>query len=345
MFRKSFSRSLGRSLGTVAVLSLLLPLLVACGSDDEETIRVYSGRHYDLEAAFTKYAEETGVNVEFLYGNDAELLERIKAEGEDTSADVYMTVDAGNLWNAAEQDLLLPMTSSIIDDAVPEGLRDPQDRWVGLSMRVRTVMYNPDKVQPSEFDTTDSYAGLDDPKWKGRLCMRTATSSYVQSLVAQLIDEKGRDRALEIVRGWVANDVEIISNDVSILQTVDAGGCDVAITNHYYLARLLADDADFKVKPFWANQDSDGVHVNISGAGVLKNSDNAAGAQRLIEWLATEGQNVFVDGNHEFPVNPDVQPEELIRGFGEFTFAPINAEAYGRLNADAVAVMSEAGYR
>lgn len=324
---------------------MLLPMLVGCGSEDKETVRVYSGRHYDLETAFNQFAKDSGINVEFLYGSDAELLERIKAEGEDTSADVFMTVDAGNLWNAAQQGLLVPMTSPVIDGAVPDGLRDPQDRWVGLSMRARTIMYNPDKVQPSEFDATDSYAGLDDPKWKGRLCMRSATSSYVQSLVAQLIEEKGREEALEIVRGWVANDARIISNDVSILETVDAGGCDVAITNHYYLARQLAEDADFKVKPFWANQDGDGVHVNISGAGILKNSDNVPAAQKLLEWLATSGQNAFVDGNHEFPVNPQVQPEELIKGFGEFKYAPINAEAYGRLNADAVALMSEAGYR
>lgn len=334
-----------RPLLVAAALSLVLPVLVSCSSDDGSTVRVYSGRHYDLETVFTQFAKDTGINVEFLYGSDAELLERIKAEGEDTPADVYMTVDAGNLWNATQQDLLVPMTSSVVDEAVPEGLRDPEDRWVGLSMRARTIMYNPDKVQPSEFDAADSYAGLDDPKWKGRLCMRSATSSYVQSLVAQLIDEKGRDEALEIVKGWVENDVEIIGDDVSILRNVDAGGCDVAITNHYYLARILDEDADFKVKPFWANQEADGVHVNISGAGILKNSDNVGDAQKLIEWLATTGQNAFVDGNHEFPVNPDVQPEELIRGFGEFTYAPINAEAYGRLNAEAIAVMSEAGYR
>ena len=341
MFRKSF----GRSLSTAAVLTFLLPVLVGCGSDDKETLRVYSGRHYDLEAAFTQFAKDTGINVEFLYGGDAELLERIKAEGEDTPADIYMTVDAGNLWQAAQDDLLMPETSPTLDGAVPDGLRDPEDRWVGLSMRARTVMYNPDKVQPSDFDATDSYGGLDDPKWKGRLCMRTADSSYVQSMVAQMIDKQGRDKALEIVKGWVANDVEILSDDVTILKTVEAGGCDVAITNHYYLARILADDPDFNVKPFWANQDGDGVHVNISGAGILKNSDNPEAARKLLEWLATTGQNAFVDGNHEYPVNPDTKPDELIAGFGTYKFAPINAEAYGKLNADAIKLMSEAGYR
>ena len=337
MFRKSF--------GVAAVLSFLLPALVGCGSDDKETIRVYSGRHYDLETAFTQFAKDTGINVEFLYGSDAELLERIKAEGEDTPADVYMTVDAGNLWKAAKDDLLQPISSPTLDGAVPDGLRDPEDRWVGLSMRARTVMYNPAKAQPSDFDSTDSYAGLDDPKWKGRLCGRTADSSYMQSLVAQMIDQHGRDRALEIVKGWVENDTKIMSDDVTILKTIDAGGCDVALTNHYYLARILEDDPDFPVKPFWANQDGEGVHVNISGAGVLKNSDNVAGAQKLLEWLATTGQNAFCDGNNEYPVNPDVKPDALIQGFGTYKFAPINAEAYGNLNAEAITVMSEAGYR
>lgn len=335
-----------KTVRALITISLLASGLAGCGGGgDRETIRVYSGRHYDLETSFTQFAKETGIKVEFLYGEDAPLLERIKAEGKDTPADVYMTVDAGNLWKASQDGLLAPITSTILDDSVPEGLRDPQDRWVGLSMRARTVMYNPDKVQPSEFDLNDSYAGLADPKWKGRLCMRSATSSYVQSMIAQMIDEHGRDEALAIVQGWVANGTRIFSDDVSVLKTVAAGGCDVAITNHYYLARQLAADPNFKVKLFWANQDGPGVHVNISGAGVLKNSDNPAAAQRLLEWLASTGQNSFVDGNHEFPVNPDVRPEKLIADFGPYKFAPINAEAYGTLNADAVKLMSEAGYR
>ncbi|HEX2299443.1 MAG TPA: hypothetical protein VHH34_13185, partial [Pseudonocardiaceae bacterium] len=145
--------------------------------------------------------------------------------------------------------------------------------------------------------------------------------------------------------GWVANDVEIINNDVRILENVDAGSCDVAIANHYYLARLLEENPGLSVRPFWANQDGRGVHVNISGAGVLANADHPQLARRLIEWLATTGQNSFVDGNHEFPVNPEVEPEPLIKGFGDFTYQPINAEAYGARNAQAVRLMNEVGYR
>ncbi|MGH3903017.1 MAG: extracellular solute-binding protein [Pseudonocardiaceae bacterium] len=329
------------------VAAVMLLVLSGCGvgSGDEDTVRVYSGRHYDLERAFQDFAEQTGISVEFLYGGDAELRERIKAEGEDTPADVYMTVDAGNLWQAGQEGLLAPLDSPTLRAAVPEGLRDPQGRWYGLSMRVRTVMYNPERVDPSEFDATDTYAGLADPKWRDRLCMRNSTNNYTQSLVASLIEEHGYDRALEIVRGWVDNDVQITNSDIRILETVDAGGCDVAITNHYYLARLLEDDPDLSVRPFWANQDGRGVHVNISGAGVLADSDDPGPARQLIEWLATTGQNSFVDGNHEYPVNPDVEPEPLIAGFGDFEYEPINAEAYGARNAQAVRLMGEAGYR
>ncbi len=328
---------------------VVVPLLVlsgcGAGSGSEDTIRVYSGRHYDLEQAFQDFAKQTGISVEFLYGGDAELRERIRAEGEDTPADVYMTVDAGNLWQADQEGLLAPLDSATLREAVPEGLRDPGGHWYGLSMRVRTVMYNPERVDPSEFDTTDTYAGLADPKWRGRLCMRNSTNAYTQSLVASLIEAHGYDGALQIVRGWVDNDVQITNNDVRLLENVDAGACDVAIANHYYLARLLEDNPDLSVRPFWANQDGRGVHVNISGAGVLANSDHPELAQRLIEWLATTGQNSFVDANHEFPVNPDVKPEPVIAGFGDFKYEPINAEAYGGRNADAVRLMREAGYR
>ncbi|MQA86387.1 MAG: extracellular solute-binding protein [Streptosporangiales bacterium] len=310
----------------------------------EDVVRVYSGRHYDLEQAFRDFAKQTDISVEFLYGGDAELRERIAAEGEDTPADVFMTVDAGNLWLAGQQGLLKPMNSKELTGAVPAGLRDPQGRWFGLSMRARTLMYNPKRVDPAEFPDRDSYAALAEPKWKGRLCMRNSTNSYTQSLVASLIADYGYGRALQIVKGWVANDVEIVNSDVRIIETIDAGGCDVGITNHYYLARMLEEDPDLSVKPFWANQAGPGVHVNISGAGVLKHSDNPELARRLLEWLATGGQNSFADGNHEYPVNPDVEPEPLIADFGEFDYQPVNAKAYGSLNAKAVQLMGEAGY-
>lgn len=315
------------------------------GADDPGDIQVYSARHYDLEEAFVEYEEQTGQKVDFIYGDDAELLERLKAEGDDTPADIYMTVDAGNLWNAARQGELTPLRSPVLDQAIPDAYKDPQGRWFGLALRARTVAYNPDNVDPSEFDTEDTYADLADPKWKGRLCMRDETEAYTQSLVASLIDLYGRDRTLEIVKGWVANDVDIMSNDVLLIEAVDSGECDVALVNHYYYARELEEHPDLDVKLFWASQDGAGTHVNISGAGVVKSSDAPKKARQLIEWLASKGQNDFVDGNHEYPVNPAVDPEPLIADFGDFKAMPIDPAAYGRLNAEATDLLAEAGYR
>ncbi|MBS42112.1 MAG: Fe(3+) ABC transporter substrate-binding protein [Nocardioides sp.] len=327
-------------------LATLVPL-AGCGlvGGEEADLQVYSARHYDLEEAFADFTEDTGITVEFLYGDDAELLERLKAEGDGTPADVFMTVDAGNLWNAAEQGELAAIDSPELEGAVPADLRDADGRWFGLAMRARTVVYDPEKVDPAEFDAEDTYAGLTDPKWAGRLCMRDETASYTQSLVASLIGLQGREATQEVVEGWVANDVQIMSNDVEQIETIAAGGCEVGITNHYYLARLLEEDPDLGVELYWASQDGAGTHVNISGAGVVEGSDNAADAQALLEWLATDGQSAFVDANHELPVNPDVEPEPLVASFGEFERMPVDASAYGSLNGEAVEVLEAAGYR
>lgn len=325
-----------------ALMCVLAVAASACGTAtaNDDVVRVYSARHYDLERAFDEFAEQTGFSVEFLYGEDAQLRERIEAEGEDTLADVYMTVDAGNLALAAQEGVFQPLRSETLDEAVPENLRDPDGLWYGLSLRARTIVYDPADVDPSELST---YEALADPQWKGRLCLRRSTNVYTQSLVASLIVNHGRDRALEIVRGW-ADNARIFNNDVAILENIAAGACDVGITNHYYLARQLTQDPDLPVKLFWANQDAQGVHVNVSGAGVTANADDPELAARLIEWLTTDGQQAFVAGNNEYPVNPDVAPDPLIAEFGDFEADPLNASEFGGRNAEAIAVMAEAGY-
>lgn len=326
------------------MLTLTSLAATACGVVDaisgQDTVRVYSGRHYDLEQAFQGFAGETGVDVEFLYGGDAELRERLRTEGEDTLADVFMTVDAANLQLAASEGLLQPLDPAMVGN-VPANLVHPETLWVGLSKRVRTIMYHPDRVEPSELST---YEALADPRWAGRLCMRSSTNVYTQSLVASLIHHLGYEEALEVVKGWVANEAEIMANDVLILETIAAGGCDVGITNHYYLARLLEEDPDFPVLPFWANQDGRGVHVNVSGAGVTAAADNPDLGASLIEWLASSGQEAFVYGNHEYPVDPEVPAPPLVREWGEFKEDTLNASQFASLNADAIRLMNEAGY-
>jgi iron(III) transport system substrate-binding protein len=330
---------------SIPLLTAFVLALSACSSGgDDQVVRVYSGRHYDLEEAFVRFGEETGISVEFLTGSDAELRERIAAEGEETQADVYLTVDAGNLAIAAEDDLFAPLDSPTLRDAVPANLRDPQDRWFGLTMRARTIVYHPDRVAADEVPTT--YEELADPRWSGRLCLRDSSNVYTQSLVASLIAHHGEDEALAIVRGW-ADNAEIMANDVLILESIAAGLCDVGITNHYYLARLLEEDPSFPVALVWADQDGRGTHVNISGGGVTRFADDPDLAQRLLEWLATDGQNSFVDSNHEYPVNPEAEVEPLIATeFGTtFTRDPLDAATFGALNARAVELMDEAGYR
>ena len=325
-------------------LAGIIAVAGACSGGDDDTIRIYTGRHYDLEEAFQQFSDETGIDIEFLTGSDAELRERIAAEGEDTQADIYMTVDAGNLATAAEQGVFAPIESSVLEEAVPANLRDPDGQWFALSLRARTIVYHPERVAPDEIPTT--YEELAEPEWDGRVCLRNSSNTYTQSLVASLIGNLGYDEALDVVSGW-ADNAEILPNDVITLESVAEGLCDVGIVNHYYLARLLEEDADFPVELVWTDQDGRGTHVNISGAGVTRHADDPELAQQLLEWLATDGQSAFVDGNHEYPANPAVAPEELIATtFGEdFVGDDLNAAEFGALNADAVRLLDEAGYR
>jgi iron(III) transport system substrate-binding protein len=332
-----------RLAAVVGACALAALVASSCGfGGDSDAVRVYSGRHYDLEEAFDRFTEETGIKVEFLFGNDAELRERIQAEGDSSPADIYMTVDAGNLAQAVDDGIFEPVDSTVLDDAIPANLRDPDDNWFGLSMRARSIVYNPEVVDPSELST---YEALADPEWKGRLCLRNSSNVYTQSLVASLIETHGREEALRIVEGW-ADNAEILNTDVDVLTSIADGICDVGITNHYYLARQYEQNSDFPVEIFWANQDDRGVHVNVSGAGLVRNAEHREDAIRLLEWLATDGQAAFVAGNHEYPANSAVPPDELISTrFGtDFTKDQMAAATFGGLNAEAIELMDEAGY-
>lgn len=315
---------------------------IALGGDDGPAVQVYSARSYGAEQAYERFTEQTGIEVEFLNGSDAELRERLEAEGADTQADVYMTVDVANLALAAQQELLQPIESAELDGVVPASLRDPQARWYGLSERARVIIYNTDEVQPADLST---YAALGEARWKDELCLRTSTSAYTQSLVASMISHDGKEQARSAVEGWMANDPQILANDPEIVRTVAAGGCAIGVTNHYYVARELAKDPDLPVGVFFPNQETTGTHVNISGAGVTAHADDVPEATRFLEWLATEGQSLFVDGNFEYPVNRSVEPVEVLDGLGSFQRDELNVGELGRHNAEAVQLLTDADYR
>ncbi|MCL0104761.1 Fe(3+) ABC transporter substrate-binding protein [Dehalococcoidia bacterium] len=320
-----------------------IPAVVEEVPVEKELVNGYSGRHYGhMEPVFARFTEETGIEVRFTFGKTAELRERLKAEGRHTPADVYIAVDAGNLWLAAQEGLFQPIESQVLERNIPAAQRDPQNRWFGLTMRVRTIMYHPDRVDPAELST---YAALADPKWHGRLIMRPATHVYAQSLVASLIAAHGEARAEEIVRGWMANDPVMINSDTRILETLAAGGGDVAIANHYYMGRLLDADPGFPVRVFWANQDDRGVHANVAGAGITAHARNREAAIKFLEWLSGPGQRLFADGNFEYPVNPEVAPHPIVADFGAFQRDPISIAEYGRLQAAAVRLLDRASYK
>lgn len=339
-------RSHQRFVAAAAAFCLLAPVAAAgCSAgatENDRVVRVYSGRHYGVEAAFDKFGQDTGIKVQYLFGSDADLRERLKTEGDDTLADVYLTVDVANLALAANADLLRPLKTPKLDEAIPAAYRDSQDRWIGLALRVRTLIYNPDKVKPEELST---YAALGTPKWRGRLCLRNSTATYTQSLVASLIAHEGYEGARKIVQGWVGNQPNYINSDPEIVRTVGAGGCDVGIVNHYYAAQELAKNKDLKVKVFWADQGGRGVHVNLSGAGVTKHADDPELAQQFIEWLATDGQQIFISTSEEYPANPDASPTDIVKSFGTYKADEIEASRIGDLNADSIRLMDEVGYK
>jgi iron(III) transport system substrate-binding protein len=327
-----------------AVLAATLGIAGTPAPAQVNEVVVYSARsHYGQEPAIEAFTKKTGIQVKSHGGNSAELFERLRAEGDKTPADVLITVDAGNLWNAAQAGLLSRIDSPEFHANVPASLRDPEGRWVALTMRARTIMYNTKKVKPEELST---YEALADPKWKNRICLRTSSYIYNQSFLATMIKRQGEPKVEAVVKGWVANNPILINGDTKILESIAAGQCDVGLTNTYYLARILAKDPTFPVAPFWANQQTTGTHVNISGAGITAHAKNRANAVKLLEFLTSpEAQQMFADSNFEYPANPQAAVHPILVKWGKFKQDDINVAAAGELQAAATKLADRAGYK
>ncbi|MGO2278740.1 MULTISPECIES: extracellular solute-binding protein [unclassified Psychrobacter] len=312
---------------------------------DGQTVTIYSSRNEQLiKPLLDRYTEQTGVKVELVTDSTGPLMARLKAEGQNTPADMLLTVDAGNLWQAAEQGLLQPVSSTVLEANVPAKYRDPQGQWTGLSLRARTIFYDPSKVSADQLST---YADLADPKWKGKLCLRTSKKVYNQSLVASMMEHLGQEKTEEIVRGWVDNlATDVFSDDTSMLEAIAAGQCEVGVANSYYYGRILDEKPDFPVNIFWANQDTTGTHVNISGAGVVASSDNPDGTLKLIEWLSSdEAQGLYASSDKEFPVKEGIDESDMLRSWGPFNKDDISVQKFGELQTQAIQLMDKAGYK
>ena len=324
------------------MLSMLLTPVI--GAAQERTLTVYSSRsHYGAESVFEDFTRATGIKVEFFSGNNNEVLERLRAEGSRSPADVLLTVDAGNLWQAANLDLLQPIESEILNQNIPAHLRDPAGRWYAIAVRARTIVHSTERVKPEELST---YADLGDPRWRGRLCLRTSSAVYNQSLVASFIATHGEAATEQMLRAWMANEPVILPSDTPVLEAIASGQCDVGITNHYYLARLLDKRADLPVALFWADQDGKGAHVNVSGGGVTKHSRNRADAIRFLEFLSTPAaQAQLAAGSFEFPANSAATAPSITRRFGAFRPQTVGVSQSGVHQAAAVRLMDRVGYR
>ncbi|MBS0484237.1 MAG: Fe(3+) ABC transporter substrate-binding protein [Proteobacteria bacterium] len=322
----------------------LFSLLVVKPLHAEEVV-VYSARIEQLiKPMFDAFTKETGIKVKYVTDNEGALLARLEAEGKNTPADMLITADAGNLWAAAQAGLLQPVKSAVLENNIPAHLRDPGNEWFGLSIRARTLIYNTKKVKPEELST---YEDLADAKWNKRLCLRTSKKVYNQSLVAMMIAEHGEAETEKIVKGWVANlAVDPLSDDTRALEFVAAGKCDVTLVNTYYFGRLMKKDPNLPLAIFWPNQNTNGVHVNVSGAGVTRHARHEQAAVKLLEFLSSDkAQNLFADVNMEYPVNPKIAADPFVAAWGGFKQNPINLVKAGELQTTAVKLMDRAGYQ
>ncbi|MEK1905401.1 MAG: extracellular solute-binding protein [Pseudomonas sp.] len=316
----------------------------ATSAQAAEEVVVYSSRIDELiKPVFDAYTAKTGVPIKFITDKEAPLMQRIKAEGDNGVADLLITVDAGNLWQAEQMGILQPFTSPVIDANIPPQYRSSSHAWTGLSLRARTIVYSTDRVQPSELST---YEALADSNWEGRLCLRTGKKVYNQSLTATLIETHGAAKAEQIIQGWVNNlATDVFADDNAVILAVDAGQCDVGIVNTYYFGRLHKANPELRAKLFWPNQSDRGVHVNLSGVGLTQHAPHAEAAKKLVEWMTTaEAQSLFAEINQEYPANPAVKPSAEVAAWGSFKADSLPVEVAGKRQAEAIKMMDRVGW-
>jgi len=318
-------------------------------------VNVYTSRHYDSdEALYEEFTDETGIKINIISGKGSALLERIKSEGKNSPADIFFTVDAGNLWKVQKEGLFRSINSKKVLSSVPAELRGPNDEWTAVAKRARVIFYNPMKIKSSEIKGL-TYEDLANKEWRNRIVIRSSSNMYNQSLVASLIANLGEENT-EI---WAKNFVKNFArkpqgNDRSQIIAVSNGEADLAIANSYYIGIMLSGsagkeqrEAAKRVKIHFPNQNDRGVHINISGAGILKNSPNAANANLFLEFLLSKRvQKYMVDKSFEYPIVGGVLPSKEIASFGlNFKEDDTAVSRFGELNPRAIRLMDRSGWK
>jgi iron(III) transport system substrate-binding protein len=328
---------------------LTAPALASAG---DKVLNLYTARHYQTdEALYANFTRQTGIKINRIEGGEDPLFERIKHEGANSPADIFITVDMGRLWRAEQAGIFAPVRSKILASRIPAAFRDPDGRWFGFSARSRVIAYNKGSVKPGDIR---NYEDLADPKWKGKVCMRSGSHPYMLSLTASMVSHLGEARTEQWVKGLTDNLArDPKGGDTDQLKAVAAGECELALANTYYIVRLLrsAKPEDRKtmerIGVLWPNQDNRGAHMNISGGGMLKHAPNQAAAVRFLEYLASdEAQAHFADGNNEWPVVASVRvknPE--LESLGKFKADQLHVSQLGKNQPLAQRISDRAGYK
>lgn len=339
-------------MATTVMASVLV--LGACSEKEPRAgspeVNLYTARHYDSDRAlYDRFTKETGIKINRIEGKADELVARMKSEGANSPADLFITADAGALWRAQQAGLFQPIKSEALDSRVPANLREPRGNWYGFTRRARIVAYDAAKVKPEE---VDDYAKLAGPRFKGKICVRSSDSVYNLSLVGALIEAWGPDKASEWARGIVANMArKPEGGDRDQIRAVGAGVCEVALTNSYYYVRMANGEAvdravTDKVKLAFPSLDGKGAHVNISGGGIAKNAPNRGNAIKLLEFFASaQSQSHIAANNGEFPASADVPAPPPVDAYATFTPNPMSVAAFAARQPEAQSLMSAAGWR
>lgn len=341
------------------ILSILLlsVLIISCKSEKkepvekEQEVNIYTHRHYKPDQElFAQFEKETGIKVNVVNASADELIQKMSLEGEQSPADVLITVDAGRLVRAKNNGLLQSVKSEFLEETIPSHLKDTDNQWFALTKRARVVVYNPDNVKAEDLST---YEALTDNKWKNKILIRSSSNIYNQSLMASIIANSDEATAVKWAEGIVANMARSPKgNDRDQIKAVVAGEGDLAVVNTYYIGKLLnsknADEvkAGEGIKVFFPNQEGRGTHVNVSGAGVAKYAPNKVNAIKFIEFLASEkAQKVFAKANYEYPVNTKVMPSELLQSWGSFKEDTLSLSKLGENNKKAVLAFDAASWK
>jgi iron(III) transport system substrate-binding protein len=329
-------------------LAASLPALAA----EEPVLNLYSARHYQTdEALYTNFTKATGIKINRIEAGDDQLVERLKTEGTASPADVLLIVDAARLWQAQQLGLFQPVKSAMLEQRIPAPLRDPDGNWYGFSYRARILVYNKQSMNPADIAT---YEALADPRNKGKVCARSGSHPYNLSLVASIVSHDGAAKAEAWAKNVVANMARTPrGGDSDQIKAVAAGECGVALVNSYYYARVLRstkqEDKEVvdKTGVVWPDQKTNGVHLNVSGGGVLKNAPHRENAIKFLEYLASnEAQVYFADGNNEWPAVAAVSVKNpALETLGEFKADKLSIAALGRNTTEAQKITDRAGWK